>query len=50
MTKLIMKTIIWFLMVIILTPYFLIVSREEMRMTMDKIIIWLDNNNWHEFY
>jgi len=48
MGKLIIKTIIWCCMVIILTPYFLIVSDDKMRTTMDKIMIWLDNNRWFD--
>ena len=35
-------------MVLILTPYFLIISEDKMKADMDKIFIWLNDNGWFD--
>lgn len=42
------KSFIWILMVLILTPYFLILPEDEMKLSMDKLLIWLHDNGWFD--
>ena len=46
--KYVFKTVLYILMVMILTPYFIIVSKNTMKTTMDSITIWLDKIGWFD--
>ncbi len=46
--KFLIKMIVWCLMVLVLTPYFLFVLEEKRQTTMDNILIWLDGNGWFD--